>query len=74
MGGRGAAVPGTDGGGQVPSCQLGDSPEVQSVPLHVQMNFKTSFFLKKEEQALSEVWTTLTSVGPVTAGNHKESG
>ena len=54
------------------SCQFGDSLEVQSVPLHVQVNFKTNFLLKKEEQQLSEVWTTLISMRLVTAGNHKD--
>ena len=73
-GGRGAAVPRSDGGRQAPNCQLGDSLEVQSVPLHVRVNFKTNFLLKKEEQLLSEVWTTLISMRPVPAGNHKESG
>lgn len=47
-GGRGAASLGSDGGRQVPSCQLGDSLEVQSVPLHVYRNFKINFSLRKE--------------------------
>lgn len=44
---------GGGGGGQELSCQLGDSLEVRSVPLHCQVNLKN---LSSSSRKRQEVW------------------